>query len=190
MRTILRAAGLLLAAAALMLVGPAAVAQAAGTSKHVSKQDVAFLRAAHQSNLFEIQTGKLAERKGKSAEVRELGRMFVKDHTKLDADLKKVAKRLGVDLPSRPNTEQRALAARLSKLSGSAFDKAWLDGQIVQHRKAKANGERELTKGSNKYAIGVAKKSAPVIKKHLKELRDTRADYNSKKQKDNHDHHG
>ncbi len=63
MRRIVRATVLLLAAVVLALVGPAAVAQAATSDGQVSAQDKAFLRAAHQSNLAEIATGKLAEQK-------------------------------------------------------------------------------------------------------------------------------
>ncbi|GAA4710801.1 hypothetical protein GCM10023215_60950 [Pseudonocardia yuanmonensis] len=184
MRTILRAAGLIIAAVALVLLGPAAVAQAgpgsgdAGKGDAVSAQDKAFLRAAHQSNLAEIETGELAEKRGKDADVRALGSLFVKHHTNLDADLKKVAEKLDVDLPDKPNAEQRAVAAKLKRLSGD-FDKAWLDAQIVAHRKALANGEKEQNKGSNDDVIELAKKSAPVIKDHLERLLDAKDDHAS-----------
>ena len=74
MRSIIRGAVVLLGAVALALLGPAAMAEAATGA---TAQDAAFLRAAHQSNLAEITTGKLAQRKGRSAEVRDLGRMWV-----------------------------------------------------------------------------------------------------------------
>ena len=175
---------MLIAAVALVLFGPAALAQAdtghadsgKGTDDPVSKQDAAFLRAAHQSNLTEIETGKLAEKRGKDADVRALGTLFVKHHTKLDADVKKVAKKLGVELPDKPNAEQRAVATKLARLSGEKFDEAWLDAQIVSHRKTLAIGRTELKKGSNDDVIGLAKKSAPVIKDHLKRLLDAKDD--------------
>jgi putative membrane protein len=176
MRTIIRGAVVLLVALALALVGPVAAANAT-TPDHgtVSEQDKAFLVAAHQANLAEIATGAVAEHKGASKAVRELGKMFVTDHTKLDADLKKVADKLGVHLPSRPNAQQRAFAAKLAELSGSSFDRYWLRGQLTAHRMAKANGEKELAKGSNRDAIKVAKTSAPIIAHHLKELQDIKA---------------
>ena len=187
MRTVVRAAGLLFAAAVVILLGPAAIAQAhpitmpsaaatdAARPDQVSQQDVTFLVQAHQSNLAEIATGRLAERKASSAKVRALGRMFVRDHTRLDAELVKVAKKLGVRLPSAPNAQQKALAAKLEKLTGRAFDRAWLDAQIMAHRKAIALGEREIARGLNKDVVRLAKKSAPVIKHHLQELIGTKA---------------
>ena len=173
----LRGVVLVLGALVLALVGPASIAQASTSHAGVSAQDRTFLRAAHQSNLAEISTGKLADQKGRSAKVRELGRMFIKDHTKLDADLKKVAKNLGVSLPDQPNAEQRALAAKLRKLSGTAFDKAYLDGQLTSHVKARTNGRTELSKGSNPDVLKLAKTSAPIVQHHINELVYTRRDY-------------
>lgn len=187
MRLIIRGAMLLVAAVVLALVGPAAIAQAAtphaqaqsgsGCSTKVTAQDKAFLRAAHQSNLTEIKAGQLALKKSKNKAVRDLGAMFIRDHTKTDADLKAVAEKLGVSLPSRPNPVQRADAAKLEKLSATAFDKFWIKSQTAGHRKAKATGEKELKKGSNCDVITVDKKSAPVVAHHLMELLDLKADY-------------
>lgn len=190
MRSIIRGATLLVAAVVLALVGPAAIAQAAtphhqaqgapsGCGTNVSHQDARFLKAAHQSNLAEIQTGQLAVSRSKTAAVRDLGMMFVTDHTPLDADLVKVAAKLGVTLPSRPNAEQRAFAAKLDKLSGAEFDKAWLKGQIKGHRKAKATGQHELKTGSDCDAITVARTSAPIVVHHLDELVSLRSTYRS-----------
>jgi len=50
-------------------------------------QDAAFLQAAHQANLAEIIGGRIAERRGVSAQVRELGARFVRDHTAMDAEV-------------------------------------------------------------------------------------------------------
>jgi putative membrane protein len=172
MRLIIRALVLVLGAVILALVGPTAVAQASTSQDGhgVTSQDRAFLRAAHQANLAEISTGRLAENKGRSAQVRDLGRMFVTDHTRLDSDLKQVARRLNVSLPNQPNATQRALAARLKKLSGTAFDKAFLDGQLNGHVMARSAGRTELAKGSNADAKTVARTSAPVVQHHINEL--------------------
>lgn len=176
MKTIIRSVVLLAVAGVLALVGPAAVANASpGAShpgKHVTQQDKDFLRAAHQSNLAEIADGNLALQKSSNPSVRALGAMWIADHTRLDADLAKVAATLGVALPAKPNAEQRALARKLQELSGAEFDKAWIKGETTGHRKAKANGQRELKKGSNELAIAVAQTSAPIIEHHLQELLD------------------
>jgi putative membrane protein len=103
--------------------------------------------------------------------------MWVEDHTRLDADLKKLAKRLGVSLPDQPNAEQRAQAAKDAKLSGTTFDKVWLSGELTGHVKARTNGRTELARGSNADALKVARTSAPIIQHHINEIVYTQRHY-------------
>jgi putative membrane protein len=178
MKWIIRATVLLLGTVALALVGPAAMAEAStGHSSGVTAPDRTFLRAAHQSNLAEIATGKLAQQKSRNAHVRELGRMWVADHTRLDATLKQVAKRYGVSLPSQPNAEQRAQAARDAKLSGTAFDRTWLNGELTGHVKTRTAGRTELAKGSNADVQKIARTSAPIVQHHINEIVSTQRNY-------------
>ncbi|WP_219414767.1 DUF4142 domain-containing protein [Pseudonocardia nigra] len=184
MKSIIRTASVLLTAVVMVLVGPVAIAQAGTPARvddnGVSEQDRKFLRQAHQSNLAEIQTGKLAQEKGESDEVRELGRLFVKDHSKLDDELVEAADDLGVDLPSQPNREQKAIAEKLEDLAGAEFDDAWVDAQIEMHEEAVALGEKEIKHGGNDDVIRLAEESARVIKHHLARLRDVEDDHDEK----------
>jgi len=132
-----------------------------------SGQDRTFLVAAHQSNLTEIAAGKAALQKSSNGVVRRHGQLFIRDHTRLDADLRKVADDLDVDLPSQPSAAQRATLASVSAKSGSAFDAAWLSSQLAGHRQAKAAGQRELAQGSDARVKQLATAAAPVIQMHL-----------------------
>ena len=178
MRLIIRVTVLLLGAVVLALVGPAAMAEAStGHSGDVTAQDRAFLVAAHQSNLAEIATGTLAQQKSGNAKVRALGREWVRHHTMLDADLKKVAKRYGVSLPSRPNAEQRAQAAKDKKLSGSAFDRTWLSGELTGHVTTRTAGRTELARGSNADVLKLDRAAAPVVQHHINGIVSTQRTY-------------
>jgi putative membrane protein len=156
-----------------MLAGAAALACAyLGLSAGIaaaapSAQDKAFLVAAHQSNLTEIQAGKAALDKSGNGVVRRHGQLFIRDHTRLDADLRKVADALNVDLPSQPSAAQRATLASVSAKSGAAFDAAWLSSQLAGHRQARADGQRELAQGSDAQVKKLAQAAAPVIQMHL-----------------------
>jgi putative membrane protein len=131
-----------------------------------STQDTSFLKAAHQSNLAEIATGQLAQQKGVSQQVKDLGARFVADHTQLDQSLRQTATALGVSLPGSPNATQQALAARLQAASGTTFDQLFVSGQMTAHMAAMRLGETELASGSDAQAKQVATASAPVIKSH------------------------
>lgn len=159
------------AGVATVLLLPATAAAAAP-----SDQDTAFLRAAHQSNLAEIDTGRLAQQKGASEQVKDLGARWVADHTKLDAALQDTAEALGVDLPDAPNAEQRALARRYQAASGADFDALWIPTQMDAHMKAMQLGEKELAQGSDAQAKKLAQDSAPVVAAHHELLEDAASD--------------
>src|SRR4051812_23634743 len=147
------------ALAAVVLVSATGAAGAARADGQVSAQDRVYLQKAHQSNLAEIAGGKLAQSKGQSARVKELGAMMVADHTKLDAGLTKVAATVKVTLPKAPNAEQRALQAKLMKASPAEFDALYVAGQLAGHSKAMRNGKMELSSGSEPAVKADAKKA-------------------------------
>jgi putative membrane protein len=154
-----------LAAVTGLLLIPGTAAQAAP-----SDQDAAYLKAAHQSNLAEIAGGKIAQQKGDSEAVKDLGARFVADHTKLDSAVRQTASNLGVDLPSAPNAEQQALAARYQAASGDDFDALFVSTQMDAHMKAMALGRTEIADGSDAAAKKVAQNAAPVIMSHHEAL--------------------
>jgi len=158
----IRTAGAVAATAAAALLIAAGPAHAAAPSE----QDTTFLKAAHQSNLAEIATGKQAQQKASSQQVKDLGARFVTDHTRLDEALRQVATSLDVELPNAPNAEQRAAAARLDAASADQYDALWLSIQMDQHMKAMANGQKEIAEGSDAAAKKAAQDAAPVIKSH------------------------
>jgi putative membrane protein len=83
------------AVAAALALPAAASAAPAAPSASVSAADRTWMVAAHQSNLTEIAAGKAAQQKATSQKVRDLGQMFITDHSANDAKLKAAANDLG-----------------------------------------------------------------------------------------------
>jgi putative membrane protein len=164
-----RAALTLGVALAAALTLPAATAGAAPAAAP-SAQDRQWMVAAHQSNLTEIAAGKAAQQKATTAKVRNLGAMFIRDHTTLDAQVRAAAKSLGVRLPSTPNAQQRAALAAVAGKSGSAFDAAWIAAQTTGHRQALAATDKEISSGSDATALKLARAARPVVATHYSEL--------------------
>ncbi|WP_432928386.1 DUF4142 domain-containing protein [Microbispora sp. CA-135349] len=133
----------------------------------VSDKDKAFLVAAHQDNLAEIQGGQTAERQAAKQSVKDAGRKWVEDHTSLDNQVKRVAEKLKVELPGQPSEEQQAELRRLSAKSGAAFDRAWVDAQIRDHRKTLLALDEEVSSGSSQEVKNLAQAAKPVVKEHL-----------------------
>ena len=135
-----------------------------------SKQDTAWMVAAHQGNLAEIAAGKAAQEQAATEDVKRLGAMFIKMHTALDADLTAAAGKLGVSLPGAPTPKQKAELAAVAAHDGKAFDTAWIAQQLAAHQMSKANGQKEIANGDDATVVKLAKASAPVIQQHLDEL--------------------
>ena len=141
-----------------------------------SEQDRSFLRAAHELHLAEISSARLALRKSGTDEIRRHARLFLADHQRLDSEVRAVAKRLAVPLPSTPSRAQQQEVAQLSRRSGAGFDAAWLDGQVKLHRQSAQLGRRQAAAGSDAQVVALARRAGPVVQAHLSILQETSAD--------------
>ncbi|WP_431878833.1 DUF4142 domain-containing protein [Micromonospora marina] len=154
--------------AALVVVGlaPAAAAQAA----QPSTQDTQYLQAVHQVNLFEITAGNLAQQKGQNQQVKDLGKMFVTDHTQLDQTVQSTAQQLNVQLPAEPTADQQQVLDELNNLSGAEFDKAWVTAELAGHVQAIQATQTEISQGSEQSVVQLAQDALPVLQAHYDAL--------------------
>jgi putative membrane protein len=155
-------AGALVLGATLTFAGTAAA--------EPSAQDRSWIVVAHQSNLTEIAAGQAAQAKASSGTVRDLGQMFIQDHTALDAKLKSAAAQLNVDLPAAPNPTQQSQLKQAGTLSGSAFDALWLQQQVAGHQMTLAAAKTETANGQDTTTVALARGATPIISHHLQEL--------------------
>jgi putative membrane protein len=140
--------------------------QAAHDAAALSAADRAFLRNAAHSNVAEVLTGQLALKKAASASVKQLAQMLIQEHGQANAQLKQVAAQHATNLPNQPNPEQKAMYNRLARLSGAAFDRAYLSAQIRSHLKSVALYRSQIRNGKDEHAIGYARATLPRIEGH------------------------
>ncbi|MFA9201647.1 MAG: DUF4142 domain-containing protein [Cypionkella sp.] len=149
----------------------AAMAPAEGTDGEAAASAQGFVDQASASDMFEIESGKLAQSMGKSEEVKQFGAMMVQDHTKSSAELKAAAgKAEGVKLAPKLTAKQQSDLDALKK-AGENFDATYKTQQVAAHTATlelltgfAANGDVQSLKD-------FAKKTAPVVEKHLAEAR-------------------
>jgi putative membrane protein len=60
---------------------------------------------------------------------------MVADHSKGNESLTPLAKSYGVPLPKDLDMDHQVMKGQLSKLQGAAFDKAYLQAQVIDHQK-------------------------------------------------------
>jgi len=154
--------------AAVLATVPAAVAYSA----MMTPQD--FATAAGSSDLFEIESSKMALKKTGSASVKQFAEMMIKDHTAATADLKAAAQQDGVAVPRQMVSKDVKNIDRLEKLSGGAFDNKYITEQRAAHQQALALLAAYSKDGSAAALKAHAAKTAPVVEMHLDHLKTLR----------------
>src|SRR6476660_4993049 len=110
-------------------------AQKAGSSSANASADHTFVMQAAKGGLAEVQLGQLAADKASSDEVKKFGQRMADDHSKANDELKTLAQSKNITLPSEIGPEEKALRDRLMKLSGPAFDQAYMKAMVSDHVK-------------------------------------------------------
>jgi putative membrane protein len=128
--------------------------------------DDSFINKASQANLTEIQAGKLAESKG-DAQVKNLGKQMLTDHTQAERDLTALAKKEDITIAGSPDAVHKQALNDLGKLSGKAFDSAYMASQLADHKAAVALFTEEAASGTDPGAKAFAAEYLPKLKMHL-----------------------
>jgi putative membrane protein len=129
--------------------------------------DASFMKAAAATGMAEVKLGELAGEKSESAEVKEFASMMVTDHAKANEELKGIASSKGVELPADLDAKHKALHAKLSKLSGAAFDKEYVSEMLKGHKKAVGDFEKAAKSAKDPEVKAFAEKTLPTLKHHL-----------------------
>jgi putative membrane protein len=91
------------------------------------------------ANAVDIEAGKLAQSKTSNKQVREFADSMVRDHTAVNNAAVALVTKLGVT-PEENDTSRGLTSsgeqtrARLSELSGKAFDRAYIDNEVAYHK--------------------------------------------------------
>jgi putative membrane protein len=141
------------------------------TSAHaatsVSSQDQEYLQKSAAGDIFEIQGGQMAQQKGQSTEVKDLGARLEADHTKSLSETRDLAKQLGVSLPTKPDAKMQSLLNQFAAASGAAFDRTYAQGEVNDHHEDIADATKEVNQGSNSKVKQSASQEIPILRTHL-----------------------
>ena len=169
MRKALGAATVALALAAV----PAFAQTTAGSAAHTPQTaDHTFAKNVAMDGMAEVELGKMASDRASSEQVKQFAQRMVTDHQKAGDELKSLAATKNVTLPSELGPKDKALKARLEKLSGEAFDRAYMNEMVMGHRKAVTAFRTESNSGKDPDLKQWAAKTLPTIEDHLKQAQD------------------
>lgn len=141
----------------------------------VNAMDRQFVIKASQANLEEVALGVLGQQKAQNESVKAFAKRMETDHSKAEQELMTAAQEAGLTPPTELSPEAKATKARLSKLSGMAFDREFMKVMVMGHEKAVRLFTMEAEKGSHPALTGYAKKSLPTLEDHLKQAKEIQA---------------
>jgi putative membrane protein len=126
-----------------------------------------FMKEAASGGLMEVELGKFAAEKGSHQRVKEFGKRMQADHSKANAQLKKIASSKGVDLPTQPSGEHKSTMDKLTKLSGAEFDREYMEAMVDDHEEDIEKFQIQADKGKDPELKKFASETLPILKKHL-----------------------
>src|SRR3954452_14158384 len=143
----------------------------ASSTGKLAPADKQFIKKAAQGGLAEVQLGQLATEKADSPDVKQFGQKMVDDHSKANDQLKQVASNKGVTVPDKLSAKDAATKARLEKLSGKAFDRAYMHDMVLDHTKDVSEFRMESKNAKDPALKNFVTETLPTLKDHLKEAK-------------------
>jgi predicted outer membrane protein len=142
---------------------------AAASGAKLSASDEKAVKDMAIADMSEVETGKLALSKSQNADVKAFAQQMVDDHGQALSKVQALAQARGVTLPTEPDAKHKAMAAKLEKLSGDAFDKAYMaNAGVKDHKTVLAKLKSDAKKIKDPDVKALADQHEPVVEQHLK----------------------
>lgn len=129
------------------------------------------IKAAVSTNLFEIESSKLALARSQSPQVRALAELIVTDHTRTANRGRQVLAATGASMPPamlEPRHQQQLDA--LKAASNAEFDRAYIEAQYRTHLEAIALVRDYANTGDNPSLKTLAREILPTLQAHLEQI--------------------
>ena len=146
---------------------PGAITDPAGADS-ASFDKEKFLKDAAQGGMMEINLGKLGTQKGQDPAVKEFAQKLVTDHSKALDELKMIAEKKGITLPTEMAPKHQKMVDHLSSLSGAEFDKAFALHMVKDHKKDIAAFQKASRNHEDAEVSEFATKTLPTLQEHLR----------------------
>jgi putative membrane protein len=125
----------------------------------------AFVAMAASSDMFEIESSRLALQRSRDPMNRMHAEMMIRDHTNTTAQLTAAARSAGLGVPMQMLPMHAAMLNDLTRSTN--FDATYRAQQVTSHRQALALHDNYARRGDVPQLRGVAAAAVPVVRGHL-----------------------
>ncbi|MEW6161293.1 MAG: DUF4142 domain-containing protein [Verrucomicrobiota bacterium] len=129
--------------------------------------DEKFIKEAAKGGMKEVQMGQLGVDKAQNPQVKEFAQRLVQDHSKANQELKQIAQKKGIELPSETEHKDKDHEAKWSDKSGAEFDNAFVKHMIKDHKKDIQKFEKAAAECEDQELKAFAQKTLPTLRQHL-----------------------
>ncbi len=136
--------------------------------------DQAYVQNAAASDLFEIETSRLALQQAASPAIKTYAQMMIDEHGKSSEELRAAAQAARVPMAAALPADRQAQVAALQPLRGEQFDPLYLEQQRASHQDSLAKVNQYLAAAQPGPLKDHASKLTGVVQKHLNSLENIR----------------
>jgi putative membrane protein len=158
---------------------PAADQSAANTNKAAPSDANApamedFVQTAAVSNMFEIESSKLAKDHVQNANVQAFAQKMIDDHTKAGEELKAAVQsaNAGITVPNALEKTHKDQLDKLQAATGADFDRQYVAAQVKAHDEAVQLFQNFADSGDKSTVQQFAQNTLPTLQDHQKMIHD------------------
>jgi putative membrane protein len=133
----------------------------------MSNDDQKFMASAASAGMYEVQASQLALQKSDDPKQKAFAQTMIDDHTKAGDELKDLAAKKNVTLPTTLASSDQSMLDKLNKKdAGKDFDKAYRSQMQKSHKKAVSLFDNEARHGKDADVKTWAATTLPKLKHH------------------------
>lgn len=113
-----------------------------------AERNAEFVVDVVASNIGEVKLAQLAQQKSSNAEIKDVAKMLESDHSAVLTDLRSLANKKGITVPSEEAAAAKDKAKELSEEKAAEFDKEWCETLMDNHKTSISkfeNAAKDLT---------------------------------------------
>jgi putative membrane protein len=128
--------------------------------------DAQFVQSQIEDNTAQYQAGQLALQQSQNQDVRNFAEKMITDHTYAQDTLAPIAQSHHMQSTATLSEQHRAMLGQLAKLSGPAFDRAYVDDMIRAHALMVEELNAQLIHGQDQHINAWVQNTRPIVLQH------------------------